>query len=139
MDFKLSFELGMPLLGRCNLSENALLKVIGNDRWKQIQELGGVKTSLIRDDAGSRLYATFYFIEINLTPERPLSSFGENDIVVGIGPVEGVNELTTHHVREGIELVRTLEGDRRNAVGDEIVDLRVMSGRIRAVTAARRC
>jgi probable biosynthetic protein (TIGR04098 family) len=81
MDFKLSFELGMPLLGRCNLSENALLKVIGNDRWKQIQELGGVKTSLIRDDAGSRLYATFYFIEINSTPERPLSSFGENDII----------------------------------------------------------
>src|SRR5215467_13517278 len=74
----LSVELGMPLLGRCNLSENALLKLIGNDRWRQIQDLGGTPTSLIRDDAGARLYATFFFIELKLSPERPLSAYGEN-------------------------------------------------------------
>ncbi len=81
MTFKVSLELGMPLLGRCNLNENALLKAIGNDRWGRIQELGGVPTSLIRDDAGSRLYATFYFIEIRLSPQRPLSAFGENETI----------------------------------------------------------
>jgi probable biosynthetic protein (TIGR04098 family) len=81
MNTRLSLELGMPLLGRHNLSENALLKVIGNDRWRQIQELGGVRTSLIRDDAGSRLYATFYYVEITLSPQRPLGAYGENDIV----------------------------------------------------------
>jgi probable biosynthetic protein (TIGR04098 family) len=78
---RLSVELGMPLLGRRNLSENALLKMIGNHRWAQIQELGGVPTSLIRDDAGSRLYATFYFIELKLCPERPLGAYGENDVL----------------------------------------------------------
>jgi len=81
MTFKVSFELGMPFLGRCNLYENALLKAIGNDRWRLIQELGGVPTALIRDDAGSRLYATFYFIEIRFSPQRPLSAFGENEVI----------------------------------------------------------
>lgn len=73
-----SLELGMPHLGRHNLSESSLFKEIGNDRWKQIENAGGVKCALIRDDAGSRLYATFFFLEVNLPREMPLSSFGEN-------------------------------------------------------------
>jgi probable biosynthetic protein (TIGR04098 family) len=72
-------ELGMPHLGRNNLSETALLKAIGNDRWKQIQIAGEVPTSLIRDDAGSRLYATFFFLEVCFTPEHPLAAHGENE------------------------------------------------------------
>ncbi len=71
-------ELGMPHLGRHNLSESSLFKAIGNDRWKQIENAGGVPCALIRDDAGSRLYATFFFLEVNLPREMPLSSFGEN-------------------------------------------------------------
>jgi probable biosynthetic protein (TIGR04098 family) len=76
-----SLELGMPHLGRNNLSESALFKAIGNDRWKQIEERGGVPTSLIRDDAGSRLYATFFFLEINYAPDHPIAAHGENDVV----------------------------------------------------------
>jgi probable biosynthetic protein (TIGR04098 family) len=76
-----SLELGMPHLGRNNLSESALYKAIGNDRWKQIEELGGVPTALIRDDADARLYATFFFLEINYSPDHPLAAHGENDVV----------------------------------------------------------
>ncbi|MEP7343646.1 MAG: LnmK family bifunctional acyltransferase/decarboxylase [Gemmatimonadaceae bacterium] len=76
-----SLELGMPHLGRNNLSENALFKAIGNDRWRKIQEAGKVPTSLIRDDAGSRLYATFFFLEVNFTPEHPLAAHGENETI----------------------------------------------------------
>jgi probable biosynthetic protein (TIGR04098 family) len=72
-------ELGMPHLGRNNLSENALFKAIGNDRWNKIEEVGGVPTGQIRDDAGSRLYATFFFIEVHFTPEHPLAAHGENE------------------------------------------------------------
>jgi len=79
MSAKLSFELGMPHLGRNNLSESALFKVIGNHRWEQIQKAGDIHTAQIRDDAGSRLYATFFFLEVNSSPEIPLSSFGENE------------------------------------------------------------
>lgn len=76
-----SLELGMPHLGRNNLSESALFKAIGNDRWKQIEERGGVQTALIKDDAGARLYATFFFLEINYSPEHPIAAHGENDVV----------------------------------------------------------
>jgi probable biosynthetic protein (TIGR04098 family) len=75
---QLSLELGMPHLGRNNLSESALFKVIGHDRWTQVQELGGLPSAQIRDDAGERLYATFFFLELHLAPEAPLGVYGEN-------------------------------------------------------------
>ena len=78
---ELSFALGMPHLGRNNLSESALFKTLGHDRWKQVEELGGIPTAQIRDDVGSRLYATFYFLELHLSPEKPLSAYGENDVL----------------------------------------------------------
>ncbi len=81
-EFKFSnlrFDLGMPHLGRNNLSESELLKVIGHHRWKLIQDAGGVPSALIRDDAGARLYATFFFIDLDLPPTRPLSAYGENE------------------------------------------------------------
>lgn len=79
MTAEFSLELGMPHLGRNNLSENALFKAIGHDRWRQIQEAGKVPTSLIQDDAGSRLYATFFFLEVHFAPEHPLAAHGENE------------------------------------------------------------
>lgn len=81
MNSSFSLELGMPHLGRNNLSESGLLKVLGHDRWRQIQELGGTPSSQIRDDAGERLYATFFFLELKLSPEAPLSVYGENELV----------------------------------------------------------
>lgn len=78
MNSLLSFELGMPHLGRHNLNENSLLKVIGHDRWRIIEEAGKIKSSNIRDEEHNRLYATFYFVELELSPERPLSFYGEN-------------------------------------------------------------
>ena len=76
-----TLELGMPLLGRSGLSESPLLKLIGDDRWQEITRLGGVSTSKIRDAFDNRLYATFCFVELSLTPERPLSFYDENDLL----------------------------------------------------------
>jgi probable biosynthetic protein (TIGR04098 family) len=75
----LRFDLGMPHLGRNNLSESELLKVMGHHRWKLVQDAGGVPSALIHDDAGERLYATFFFIDLSLPPTRPLSAYGENE------------------------------------------------------------
>jgi probable biosynthetic protein (TIGR04098 family) len=75
----LRFDLGMPHLGRNNLSESELLKVMGHHRWKLIQDAGGVPSARIHDDAGERLYATFFFIDLSLPPTRPLSAHGENE------------------------------------------------------------
>lgn len=76
-----TLELGMPLLGRSGLSESPLLKLIGDDRWQEIARRGGVSTSKIRDAFDNRLYATYCFVELALTPERPLSSYDENDLL----------------------------------------------------------
>jgi len=76
-DFAL--ELGMPHLGRSGLNESALLKSIGHDRWHMLEQMGGVRTSDIRDAFDNRLYATYCFVELALSPERPLSFYDEND------------------------------------------------------------
>jgi probable biosynthetic protein (TIGR04098 family) len=81
MKSRFSLELGMPHLGRNNLSESALFKAIGNDRWKLIQEAGAVPSAAIRDDVGARLYATFFFVELNFSRDVPLSAFRENDVL----------------------------------------------------------
>jgi probable biosynthetic protein (TIGR04098 family) len=78
MKSMLSLELGMPHLGRHNLSETALFKEIGHHRWHTIEHAGKVRSAQIRDQEFNRLYATFYFIELTLSPERPLSFYGEN-------------------------------------------------------------
>jgi probable biosynthetic protein (TIGR04098 family) len=75
-DFEL--ELGMPHLGRNGLNESAFLKTIGHDRWQLLERVGGVRTHEIRDDFDNRLYATFCFVEMTLSLERPLSAYGEN-------------------------------------------------------------
>ena len=71
----------MPLLGRSGLNESALLKLIGHDRWETLSRVGGVPTSQIRDAFDNRLYATYCFVELALTPERPLSAYDENDFL----------------------------------------------------------
>jgi len=76
-DFEL--ELGMPLLGRNGLNESAFLKSIGHDRWQLLERVGRVPTREIRDDFDNRLYATFCFVEMMLSPERPLSCYTENE------------------------------------------------------------
>src|SRR5215471_11400249 len=78
---RLSVELGMPLLGRSGLNESALLKLIGDDRWQTLSRIGNVRTSQIRDAFDNRLYATYCFVELTLSPERPLSSYDENDVL----------------------------------------------------------
>lgn len=78
MNSELSLELGMPHLGRRNLNEHALFKVIGHDRWQMLEQAGKVKTADIRDQESNRLYATFYFLELALSPEHPLSCYGES-------------------------------------------------------------
>jgi probable biosynthetic protein (TIGR04098 family) len=76
-DFNL--ELGMPLLGRNGLNESSFLKAIGHDRWQLLEQIGGIPTREIRDDFDNRLYATFCFVELMLSAERPLSAYTENE------------------------------------------------------------
>lgn len=75
-------ELGMPHLGRSGLNESALLKAVGHDRWQMLERLTEVRTSDIRDAFDNRLYATYCFVELDLRPDRPLSKYDENDVLL---------------------------------------------------------
>jgi len=75
-------ELGMPHLGRHNLNENALFKALGADRWRHLEELGRCRSAQIANNEGARLYATFFFVEINCPLSHPLSGFEENQSLV---------------------------------------------------------
>ena len=46
------------------------------------------------------------------------------------GPVEGVDQLISHHMSERVELVRAAKADRRYAISGKVVDLRIRSNRI---------
>ncbi|MEN3942449.1 LnmK family bifunctional acyltransferase/decarboxylase [Prosthecobacter sp. SYSU 5D2] len=72
-------EIGMPLTGRNNLGETAILKLIGDLRWRHVNFFSKVPSKLLCDDTGERLYATFFYVEANFSESAPLSSFREND------------------------------------------------------------
>ncbi|HLL77068.1 MAG TPA: LnmK family bifunctional acyltransferase/decarboxylase [Pyrinomonadaceae bacterium] len=99
-----TLEIGMPHLGRHNLSESALFKAVGHDRWMQIEERGGTPTSLIRDEAGARLYATFFYLELNFPPQRPLAAYRENDAM-------RFRTTLAHHARCYLDGRHTLDPD----------------------------
>ena len=94
-------EIGMPLTGRNNLAETPLLQYLGDQRWRHISALVGLPSREIVDDAGERLYATFFYVEIAFSLRRPMSSFGENDRLTvfssmaryGTSMVDGISYL----------------------------------------------
>jgi probable biosynthetic protein (TIGR04098 family) len=94
-------EIGMPLTGRNNLAETPLLQYLGDQRWRHISELVGVPSREIVDEAGERLYATFFYVELAFPANRPMSSFGENDQLTvmssmaryGTSMVDGISYL----------------------------------------------
>lgn len=72
-------EVGMPLTGRNNLGETPLLKLVGDLRWKHVELFSGVPSKELCDDTGERLYATFFYVEVNFPEFSPMANFGEND------------------------------------------------------------
>ena len=72
-------EIGMPLLGIGNLCESALLKHLGDMRWRHIMRLTGTPSRNLIDDQGNRLYPAFFYVKVRFPESRPMGSFGEND------------------------------------------------------------
>lgn len=72
-------EIGLPMTGRNNLGETPLLKLIGDLRWQHMSMFSGVPSGLLTDDTGERLYATFFYVEVNFSEATPMAAFGEND------------------------------------------------------------
>lgn len=75
-------EIGMPLMGIGNLCESALLKHLGDMRWRHIMRLTGVPSRNLVDDQGNRLYPAFFYVKVRFPESRPMGSFAENDTLL---------------------------------------------------------
>ena len=73
-------EIRMPQMANSALSENWLLKEMGDIHWELLSSGLEQKSSEFKDDIGNRLYATF--VRINYSLSR-LNLFLENEIEVG--------------------------------------------------------
>jgi acyl carrier protein len=73
-----SIEVGMPQMANNALSENWLLKELGDIHWKLLSDGLEQKSSEFKDDTGSRLYATFTRISYSCSP---LNNFRENSMI----------------------------------------------------------
>lgn len=72
-------EIRMPQMAINALSENWLLKEIGDIHWDLLSEGLEQKSSEFKDEYGNRLYATFVRINFSIIP---LNRFKENDILI---------------------------------------------------------
>ncbi len=74
---KRTYSLGMPQMAAGCLSENWLLKELGNLHWERLCESLGTQSQSLVDANGRRLYATFVRVKLDLADN--LSAFGEGD------------------------------------------------------------
>lgn len=73
-----NIEIRMPQMANSALSENWLLKCLGDIHWQLISKGFNKKSSDFKDDAGNRLYATFVRVNYSISP---LNKFLENEII----------------------------------------------------------
>src|SRR5262249_33911697 len=73
------YDLNMPQMALGRLAESLLLKEIGDVHWSVITRGLGIKSSLLSDAEGNRLYATF--TRVCLSSTAPLAAYGENETI----------------------------------------------------------
>jgi probable biosynthetic protein (TIGR04098 family) len=88
LDIKISdnIEIRMPQMANNTLSENWLLKYLGDTHWQLLTKGFSKKSSDFIDDSGNRLYSTFLRINYNISP---LNLFFENDIIEFVSSIKG--------------------------------------------------
>ncbi len=74
-----SYEIRMPQMALSALSENWLLKEMGDMHWDLLSKGLRKKSSEFKDDSNNRLYATFVRINYAISP---LNNFNENELLL---------------------------------------------------------
>jgi acyl carrier protein len=79
-------EIRMPQMANEALSENWLLKFLGDTHWQLLTKGFDKKSSHFKNDFGNRLYATFLRISYGISS---LNQFFENEIIEFISSIKG--------------------------------------------------
>ena len=91
-------EIRLPQMANMALSENWLLKEIGDIHWELISRGLGQKTSAFADVEGNRLYAAFVRIQYSLSP---LNHFKENEVLAMKGAIKRSGNSTYYSSVKG--------------------------------------
>lgn len=91
-------EIRMPQMSNSALSENWLLKELGDIHWELLSKGFETKSSEFKDEAGNRLYATFVRINYSLSP---LNHFLENQMINLSGTIKGFGSNTHYSSIQG--------------------------------------
>ncbi len=91
-------EIRMPQMANSALSENWLLKEIGDMHWELLSNGLEQKSSEFKDDSGNRLYATFVRINYSLSP---LNLFLENEALCLNMEIKRFGKNTYHSAMKG--------------------------------------
>lgn len=116
-DMAESLEIGMPLMGIGSLNENALLKYVGDLRWRHITRLTGVPSRDLLDEQENRLYPAFFWVKVQFPESRPMGSFGENDTLLLIDTVKRYGQS----ILDGTTYL--IAADRRQTASQPVKDL----------------
>lgn len=81
-----NIEIRMPQMANGALSENWLLKYLGDVHWQLISKGFNKKSSELKDEAGNRLYATFVRVNYWMSP---LIEFLENETIEFMASIAG--------------------------------------------------
>ena len=76
-----------------------LLREIGNLRWQHMSAIAEVPSKDVVDEAGDRLYPTFFYVEVVFPPSRPMATYGENDHLTVVSTLRrfGLSMLDGEH------------------------------------------
>jgi probable biosynthetic protein (TIGR04098 family) len=89
----------MPQMANSSLSENWLLKYLGDYHWQLLSKAFNLKSSDFKDENGNRLYATF--VRISYTNSN-MEYFWENDVLDFVGSIESYGKNTFISSIDGI-------------------------------------
>ena len=103
-------QIGMPLTGVNNLSENALLKYVGDLRWRHLEKMSGEPSRNFIDGSGHRLYPTFFYVDVFFPENTSMADFGENDCFDAVDYVSRYG----HSIVDGVTFL--LQENSRNAI-----------------------
>ena len=94
-----SIEIRMPQMANSSLSENWLLKYLGDYHWQLLSKAFNLKSSDFKDQNGNRLYATF--VRISYTNSN-MEYFWENDVLDFVGSIDSYGKDTFISSIDGI-------------------------------------
>lgn len=73
--------LGLPHTNHRFFAEHFLLKYAGHFQWQSIAAAAGLPLSALRTIDGGEVYATFYYIDVEIPDHAPLESFRLDEVV----------------------------------------------------------